>query len=88
MRSTRLIGDVTLEAVDHHRVADASSTHAVGKGWTKFTFKYIVRPNETIDGLRLRARGVEVELPRPHHVWTEESPDEVDVFFGSMPRGK
>jgi uncharacterized protein DUF3160 len=88
IRSNRPVGNVTLQAIDHHRVAYASVTRAVGTAWTKITFKYQARTDGAIDGLRVRAAGTQVDLPRPHQPWTEEKPTTIDEVVGGMPRPK
>ena len=58
LRSTRAIGNVTVEALDHHRVVYASKSASVGTSWTRFTVPYTVpsraakaiEPENRIDG--------------------------------------
>src|SRR5262249_52961155 len=95
IRSTRALGPVTLEALDHHRRAYASVTHAVGTAWIPFTVPS-ARPgkqgkneekseDDPIDGLRVRAGGALLELHRPHQPLREEGPAPVSGTFGGTP---
>jgi hypothetical protein len=95
LRSTRALGPVTVEALDHHRSTYASSSSSVGKEWVRFTVPYTIpapgpKPAvgdsgaEQIDGLRIRAGGAILELARPHADSTDEKPIEVHVTYGGM----
>jgi hypothetical protein len=83
LRSTRPIGPVTLEALDHHRRVYASKTATVGTKWAHFTVPYATAAGQ-VDGLRIRAGGAILELPRPHALWTDDKPLDIHVTYGGM----
>jgi hypothetical protein len=96
VRSTRSIGEVTVEALDHHRVVYAAQQSPVGTAWTRFTLPYISKKPkkandeggaDQIDGIRIKAGGAVMDLARPHQAWTEEKPTEIHNAFGGMKAG-
>jgi hypothetical protein len=94
VRSTRAVGPVTVEALDHHRKPYAAVTHSVGAAFTRFSFSFTRlrargekedAPLE-IDGVRARVGDARIELLRPHGGWKEEEAGApIDVVFGGMP---
>src|SRR5262249_6057828 len=92
IRSTKAIGPVTVEALDHRRVAFTEVTNPVGASFTRFTLPF-TKPRrkgapkdeapDEIDGIRVRVGDTRIELLRPHGGWKEEEAGAaVEEVFG------
>ena len=100
VKSTRTLGPVTIEALDHHRRPYASQTLAVGTKVT--TFRVPKAPpkkkkakgdeddssdwTEALAAIRIRTGGVVLERDLPHQPLMEGGPVPLEAAFGGMTR--
>lgn len=100
LKSTRALGQVTIEALDHHRRTYASQTLTVGTKTT--TFRIPVAPpkkkkkkaddedrvdwTEALEAIRIRAGGAVLERDLPHQPLMEGGPVPLVANFGGMAR--
>lgn len=95
VKSSRALGQVTIEALDHHRRVYASQTLAVGTKTTTFRLPSSVpkrkgqSDDENVDGMeaiRIRAGGAILEVDLPHQPLMEGGPVPLEAVFGDMKR--
>ncbi|MBS2017243.1 MAG: DUF3160 domain-containing protein [Deltaproteobacteria bacterium] len=93
VKSTRALGAVTIEALDHHRRVYASQTLAVGTKATRFRLpstapKKKGAPDDAapdgMEAIRVRAAGAILEIDLPHQPLMEGGPVPLEVGFGGM----
>jgi hypothetical protein len=97
-KSTRALGPVTVELLDHHRRVLGSITHPVGTRDTAFAFvpppiKRPAKPTDTpeptlgerVDAVRVRVGAFSHVEARPHQSWADEDVLTMTLALGGMP---